>query len=236
MTHRISLTRVQAARITALSAAAGMGLTLAAVAAPAWAHDSLISSSPEAGEVLETSPEEVVLEFSGDGLTDGESIANVLQISDAEGENWEGETEIEGATMSTELPEELPGGEYTVAYRAVYSDGHAEEQSFDFEVAAETTDSETPSESAAAESSENDDDAASSPSEEATEDATTGDPETQESDDQNSEDPGAAVSEEVVGFNLNVPTWVLAAGSVVVLGLLAAVVVAVLRGRSRRRD
>ncbi len=229
MTHRISTTRSQAVRITALSAAAGIGLSLAAVAAPAWAHDSLISSSPESGEVLETSPEEVVLEFSGDGLTDGEAIANVLQISDAEGQNWEGDTEIEGATMSTELPEELPGGEYTVAYRAVYSDGHAEEQSFDFEVAAEPTESESPSAPATAESSE-DDDAASSPSGQATEDAAS------DSETQGSEDEGAAVSEETVGYSLGVPTWVLVAGGVVVLGLLAAVVVAVLRGRGRRHD
>lgn len=239
MTHRISTTRSQAVRITALSAAAGIGLSLAAVAAPAWAHDSLISSSPEAGEVLETSPEEVVLEFSGDGLTDGEAIANVLQISDAEGENWEGDTEIEGATMSTELPEELPGGEYTVAYRAVYSDGHAEEQSFDFEVAAAPAESESPSEPATAESSE-DDDATSSPSGQATEDAAS-DSETQgseheDSEGEGSEDEGAAVSEETVGYSLGLPTWLLVAGGVVVLGVLAAVVVAVLRSRGRRHD
>lgn len=235
MTHRISTTRAQAARITALSAAAGLGLSLAAVAAPAWAHDSLISSSPEAGEVLEASPEEIVLEFSGDGLTDGQGIANVLQISDAEGENWEGETQIEGATMSTELPEELPGGEYTVAYRAVYSDGHAEEQSFDFEVA-EPAESESPSASAPAESSENDDDAASSPSGQATGGGADGNAESQDSDDQSSEDQEADVSAEVVGYSAGVPTWVLVAGGVVVLGVLAAVVVTVLRGRSKRRN
>ncbi|WP_343931607.1 copper resistance CopC family protein [Nesterenkonia lutea] len=223
MTHQATASpRMQAARISLLSAAAGIGLSLAAVAAPAWAHDSLISSSPEAEEVLERSPEEITLEFSGDGLTDGESIANVIEVSDAEGANWHGETEVEGSTLSADLPEELPGGEYTVAYRAVYSDGHAEEQSFDFEVA-----DSGPGSAAGEPDTSEDDDAAAAPSEPAAEESTAEDPEAQQTMTQ-------APAEEV-GYSVGVPTWAVVAGGIVVLGLIAGAVIAVLRGRARRR-
>lgn len=111
-------------------------------AAPAWAHDSLISSTPEAGAVLDESPEEIVLEFSGEGLTTGDSIPNTIWVTDSDGEHWEGDTEVDGPTMWTELEEPLPNGEYEVLYHAVYSDGHSEELSFDFEVDAPVVDDE----------------------------------------------------------------------------------------------
>ncbi|WP_344685989.1 MULTISPECIES: copper resistance CopC family protein [Actinomycetes] len=103
--------------------------------APASAHDTLLAASPEADEVLDHSPEAITLEFSGDGLTTGETITNTILLRDANGENWEGETEVEGSAMSTELPEPLPNGEFDVVYRVVYSDGHSEEHSYSFEVA-----------------------------------------------------------------------------------------------------
>jgi len=225
MTSRTSKTAAQrAGRITALSATAAFGLAVTTLAAPAWAHDSLIASSPEAGEVLEQSPEEVTLEFSGEGLTDGESITNVIQISDAEGENFEGETEIDGATMSTELPEELPGGEYTVAYRVVYSDGHAEEQSFDFGVAeAEPTpqaEAETGSESAQPQATEDDGAAESNGDEPAAEDSTA--------------DP-AADAEATAETDSGLPVGVSVVAGIVILALFAGIVLAVLRGRGKRR-
>lgn len=130
-----------------LSAAAGAALSgvlagAIAFAAPAWAHDTLIASTPEAGEVLEESPEEILLEFSGSGLTSSDSIPNTIWVTDADGEHWEGDTEVEGSTMSTDLEDDLPDGEYEVLYRVVYSDGHSEEQSFGFEVAAGEADAE----------------------------------------------------------------------------------------------
>jgi len=227
MTSRTSTTAAQrAGRITALSATAAFGLAVTTLAAPAWAHDSLIASSPEAGEVLEQSPEEVTLEFSGEGLTDGESITNVIQISDTEGENFEGETEIDGATMSTELPEELPGGEYTVAYRVVYSDGHAEEQSFDFEVAeaepepTPQAEAETGSESAQPETTE-DDDAESSNGDE----PAAGDSEV---------DP-AADTEATAETDSGLPVGLTVVAGIVILALFAGIAVAVLRGRNKPR-
>lgn len=119
--------------LVAISGAAAMSLGLL-TSAPAWAHDTLIGASPEEGEVLEQSPEEILLEFSGAGLTTGENITNAIWVTDEQGEHWEGEVEVEGSTMSTELPEELPNGEYEVLYRVVYSDGHSEEMAYSFEV------------------------------------------------------------------------------------------------------
>jgi len=126
----------------ALSASGALILG-AMTAAPAWAHDTLIGSTPEADAVLEESPEEIVLEFSGEGLTTGESVPNTIWVTDEDDDHWEGETEVDGPTMRTELEEPLPNGEYEVLYHAVYSDGHSEERDFTFEVdAAEDVDSE----------------------------------------------------------------------------------------------
>lgn len=53
----------RAARLAAAAGGAALGLT-ALTAAPAWAHDELLSSTPEAGEVLTESPEEITLQFT----------------------------------------------------------------------------------------------------------------------------------------------------------------------------
>lgn len=124
-------------------------------AAPAAAHDTLLSASPEADEVMDHSPEEIVLEFSGAGLTTGEAITNAILLRDANGENWEGETQVEGSTMFTELPETLPNGEFDVVYRVVYSDGHSEEHSYSFEVADPEVDDEIVSHAAEPAETEN---------------------------------------------------------------------------------
>lgn len=144
--------------VVALSGGAALILG-AMTAAPAWAHDTLIGSTPEADAVLEESPEEIVLEFSGEGLTTGESIPNTIWVTDEDGEHWEGETQANGPTMRTELPESLPNGEYEVLYHAVYSDGHSEELDFNFEVDAAEVDEEAdgdPAEGQTAESAEPD--------------------------------------------------------------------------------
>lgn len=108
----------------------------AAASVPAYAHDTLIDSTPEADEVLSESPHEVVLEFSGAGLTTGESITNDIVILDSDDEDWASEepAEVEGSVMRTDIPDPLPNGEYEVRYRVVYSDGHDEELGFSFEV------------------------------------------------------------------------------------------------------
>ena len=122
-------------RVSALAGCAA--LTLGALTAvPAYAHDTLIASTPEADEVLAESPEEVVLEFSGSGLTTGDAISNEIWVLGSDEQNWASDdpAEVDGSIMHTDIPEPLPNGEYEIHYRVVYSDGHDEELSFGFEV------------------------------------------------------------------------------------------------------
>lgn len=126
--------RVQARAVLAL------GASMAAVAlmpAPAWAHDQLISSSPVADEELEESPDEIRLEFSGSGLTAGDGVTNELRVLDDSGADHSGATSVDGSTMSAPVDEPLDDGEYEVEYRVVYADGHAEESSIAFSLAAD---------------------------------------------------------------------------------------------------
>ena len=126
--------RAQARAVLGLGAAmAALGL----MAAPAWAHDQLISSSPVADEELEESPDEIRLEFSGSGLTTGEGVTNELRVLDDSGADHSGETSVDGSTMSAPVNEPLDDGEYEVEYRVVYADGHAEESSIPFSLAAD---------------------------------------------------------------------------------------------------
>ncbi|MBO0596714.1 copper resistance protein CopC [Nesterenkonia sp. E16_7] len=233
--------RQRAGRITALSATAALGLAVTTMAAPAWAHDSLIASSPEADAVLQESPEEITLEFSGGGLTTGDSITNVIVVTDEGGENWEGETEVEGATLSTELAEELPGGDYTVAYRVVYSDGHAEEQSFGFEVAeseAEPTPGASPESTAEAPDPEETEAEAetetesAAPAEDEDADST---PDSSAADTDEAEEPVAGDTAADTQQDSGLPVWAVVVGGIVVVGLLAAIATAVLRGRKNPR-
>lgn len=118
-----------------IAALAAIGLG-AVASAPAYAHDTLIASTPEADQILEEPPHEVVLEFSGAGLTTGDSITNDILVLDSDEENWASEepAEVDDSTMRTDIPEPLPNGEYEVRYRVVFSDGHDEERGFSFEV------------------------------------------------------------------------------------------------------
>lgn len=109
------------------------GLVLAG-AAPAAAHDELIRTAPVIDETVEAAPDQVALTFSGD-LIDGEGIQNLLQVRDADGNQWQaGPGTVDGPEFSAPLCEGLPNGDYRVAYRVVYSDGHSEERSFGFAV------------------------------------------------------------------------------------------------------
>ncbi|MCV7647003.1 copper resistance protein CopC [Micrococcus luteus] len=121
----------------AARAAVGLALLPALVvagAAPAAAHDELIRTAPAVDETVTTAPSEVLLTFSGD-LIDGEGIQNLLQVRDADGNQWQSAAgTVDGPIFSAPLCEGLPNGDYEVAYRVVYSDGHSEERSFDFAV------------------------------------------------------------------------------------------------------
>ncbi|MCQ9342497.1 copper resistance CopC family protein [Corynebacterium kozikiae] len=105
----------------------------------AAAHDSVLSTSPEAGTTVEAFPETISFVFSGE-VQDG---FNTIAVTDqAQGSVvFEGEPAVDGQNVSIEVPEDLQlaPGKYTVGYQITSSDGHATRGSFEFSYAGATT-------------------------------------------------------------------------------------------------
>jgi methionine-rich copper-binding protein CopC len=104
--------------------AAGVAVAVFAVlsaAAPASAHDELLSSSPAPGDALTAAPESVSLQFSADVLTMGA----VVVIYDAEGVDWiASEPVLAGSTVTAQVRPGMPEAGYELRWRVVSSDGH----------------------------------------------------------------------------------------------------------------
>ncbi|MBT2517880.1 copper resistance protein CopC [Streptomyces sp. ISL-90] len=138
-TATVDATVDRARRLRAL-VLAGAALTAAALfatadAAPAFAHDELIGSSPEQGEVLDASPEVIGLSFSNDIIEVGTAVV----VVDHHGEEIDvGEPVIAGPEATVELPADL-SGDYQVRWHVVSSDGHPIEGTIDFGVGADAT-------------------------------------------------------------------------------------------------
>lgn len=126
--------RLRAALLaSALLAAVAIGL---ADAAPAVAHDELLGSSPEHGEVLDDAPAVIELEFSNDIIEMGTAVV----VVDATGEELDVEEPvISGRTVSATLPTDVADGEYQARWRAVSADGHPIEGTIDFGVGSDAT-------------------------------------------------------------------------------------------------
>jgi copper resistance protein C len=126
--------RLRIAVLAAVALTVALGITLAA-GAPAFAHDELIASSPESGEVLEAAPAEVALTFSGDIIEAGTAVV----VVDHHGEEVEvGAPDVAGTEVTAALPADLTG-DYQVRWRAVSADGHPIEGTIDFGVGADAT-------------------------------------------------------------------------------------------------
>jgi methionine-rich copper-binding protein CopC len=129
---RASHLRTMVLAAAALTVAAGITL---AGAAPAFAHDELLASSPEPGQVFDTAPAEVTLDFSNDIIELGTAII----VVDHHGSDVEvGDPVVVGPSVTASLPAELEG-DYQVRWRAVSSDGHPIEGTIDFGVGADAT-------------------------------------------------------------------------------------------------
>src|SRR5699024_11091765 len=117
------LSRPLSAHPVCLLALAGALLLAALIAlpAPAQAHDTLLSTDPEDGATLETSPEEVTFTFSVDIL----DVSPLVRISDEAGEEVaEIGPSVDGPTATAELVDPLPAGTYDIQWRVDSSDGH----------------------------------------------------------------------------------------------------------------
>jgi methionine-rich copper-binding protein CopC len=109
----------------------------------ASAHDSLISSSPEAGSTVDTLPTELTLTFSAK-LIDAEGATEVV-VTDAAGESvTDGPATVNGAIVTQPLMAEAEAGDYTVLWRVVSSDGHPISEEFSFTVANSTESTSSP--------------------------------------------------------------------------------------------
>lgn len=114
--------------VMALMLAVGLALL---GAAPAAAHSELISSNPEAGQALDYAPIGVKLVFNQDI---NESFATVSVVGPGN-EQWaQGETAVDGPTVTVSVRDGAPIGRYTVGYRVTSADGHPITGSYEFTV------------------------------------------------------------------------------------------------------
>jgi methionine-rich copper-binding protein CopC len=127
-------TIIRTARVAALAAAGGLvlGGTLLGFASAAQAHNYLVSSTPEAGEVLTTLPElfeittnEPLLDSVGEG-------GFALEVRDSAGLYYgDGCVTIAGPSITTAAALGDPG-DYTVIWQVVSADGHTVSEEFPF--------------------------------------------------------------------------------------------------------
>lgn len=102
-------------------------------AAPAQAHDRIISSDPADGAQLDAAPAALTMTFSTEPL----AVEPQVVVTDPAGTVVaQGTPTIEGTSATFPWPAELTGDTYTVAWRVVSSDGHPIEGTFSFAVAA----------------------------------------------------------------------------------------------------
>ncbi|MDX2377737.1 copper resistance protein CopC [Microbacterium sp. LRZ72] len=100
----------------------GGGIALA-TAAPASAHEELVSSYPEANTTTNGSPDEITLSFSGELLTDMESA--IIEVIAPDGENIATDAPtVDGTWVTQHLAPDPSDGVFTVLWRVVTSDGH----------------------------------------------------------------------------------------------------------------
>ncbi|MEV4118787.1 copper resistance CopC family protein [Micromonospora sp. NPDC049645] len=107
-------------------------LALLAPAGPAWAHNTLRSSSPARDAALPAAPTEVSLEFSA---RLDPAFATVVVTDAAKRRVPTGVPVVVDTTSTISVTGRLPNGTYTVAYRVVSTDGHPLQGSYPFSVA-----------------------------------------------------------------------------------------------------
>jgi len=107
--------------LAALGAAAVLGCSSLLAAPAAWAHDSLVSSTPGDGTTVTNAPEAVSLGFSSAPLQLGAQV----QVTGPDGAVvTDGEPVVAGNDVVQGLADDRPAGTYTVDWRVTSSDGH----------------------------------------------------------------------------------------------------------------
>ncbi len=114
-------------RLVVVTAAAAAVVLVAAPAAQA--HDSLLASTPTAGEGLTTLPAEVRLTFGAEPRAQFAAV----QVTGPDGRRYDaGAPTVDEVTLVQPLATGGPAGAYTVDWRVVSGDGHAISGQFGF--------------------------------------------------------------------------------------------------------
>ncbi|MBD7950703.1 copper resistance CopC family protein [Oerskovia rustica] len=125
--------RLLVAVLAALATLAATLLLGIGGAAPAQAHDRIVSTDPADGAQLDAAPAALTMTFSTEPL----AVEPQVVVTDAAGTVVaQGSPTIEGTSATFPWPAELTGDTYTIAWRVVSSDGHPIEGTFSFAVAA----------------------------------------------------------------------------------------------------
>lgn len=100
------------------------GAAVLVTAAPAAAHNALISSDPKDKSSLEAGPTSVTLTFDQD-VQGGEGI-NTISVVDASGGHYEvaGDPTIKDSAVSAKVNALGKAGQYKIGYRILSADGH----------------------------------------------------------------------------------------------------------------
>lgn len=127
--------RVRLLASAALTALVLVGATLGAATAPAFAHNSVVSISPEPGSVVTEQPGAIKV-TTNDNLLDlaGEGAGSAMQVSgpaDAPRYYGDGCATVFGPTLEAQVQLGQPG-EYTVVWQTVSTDGHSISDRFTF--------------------------------------------------------------------------------------------------------
>ena len=110
------------------------GIVLLAPAAPAFAHNTLASSTPAEDSTLTTAPAQARLTF-----TDRLSSLVTVVVTDTDRKKVDAaRPAVTGATATVRFTRPLANGTYTVAYRVVSNDGHTIQGAYGFRVTAPT--------------------------------------------------------------------------------------------------
>ena len=97
------------------------GLALVAIAAPASAHNVLISVSPADGSTVDTAPAAVVLTFD----QPAQALGTAILVLGPDGTTVStGEPILVNSTVRESLGPQRPAGLYTVEWRVTSTDGH----------------------------------------------------------------------------------------------------------------
>lgn len=100
------------------------GAAMLAMAAPAAAHNTLVSSDPKDKSSVEAGPSTVTLTFD-QPVQPGEKL-NSVAVTDASGGHYEAPSSavVSGNTVTAQVNALGAAGEYTVGYRILSADGH----------------------------------------------------------------------------------------------------------------